>query len=76
MLHLQKIEINRIMGSVFDKEMQPVQKKRGSIRSKGDRLGWLSRVEAQKENEKIVISKGEIVSSSYCYMSCPFKLIP
>ncbi len=71
-----EIEINEIMGSVFDKEMQPVQKKRGSVRSKGDRLGWLSRSEAQKVSERIVVGKGEIVSPSYCYMSCNFKLIP
>ena len=71
-----EIEINEIMGSVFDKEMQPVQKKRGSVRSKGDRLGWLSRSEAQKVGERIVVGQGEIVSPSYCYMSCNFKLIP
>lgn len=28
------------MGSVFVQESQPVQKKRGCVRSKGDRLGW------------------------------------
>lgn len=71
-----EIEINEIMGSVFDKEMQPVQKKRGGVRSKGDRLGWLSRSKAQEINERIVVGKGEIVSPTYCYMSCNFKLIP
>ena len=76
-LFLQKQnQINRFMGSVYEKEAQPVQKKRGSVKSKGDRLGWLSRSEAQKVNSKIVVDKGEIVSSSYCYMSCKFKLIP
>lgn len=28
------------MGSVFEKGTQSAQKKRGSVRSKGDRLGW------------------------------------
>ena len=62
-----EIEINEIMGSVFDKEMQPVQKKRGSVRSKGDRLGWTPFNEVVHKPLKEVMGKIRILTDENMY---------
>ena len=64
------------MGSVFDKEQQTAKQHPRRSRSKGERLGWKSRNEVEHKPLREVIGRGEVVSTSYCFMSCTYKLIP
>lgn len=62
---------SRFESNVNKKEVRPCRK-----RSKGERLGWADKGSVVSVSLRSVSLKGEVVSSSYCYMSCSFKLIP
>ena len=64
------------MGSVFGKETKSAKQPKNGLRSKCDRLGWKSYKEVEHVPLRDVLTRGEVVSSSYCFMSCNFKLIP
>lgn len=64
------------MGSMFENEKQPAKQTKRCLRSKGDRLGWKSRSEVENKPLREIIGRAEVVSVSYCFMSCTFKLIP
>jgi hypothetical protein len=67
-LFLQKQnQINRFMGSVYEKEAQPVQKKRGSVKSKGDRLGWTPFNEVVRKPLKEVMGEIRILTDENMY---------
>lgn len=64
------------MGSVFEKEQQVAKYQKRRMRSKGERLGWKSRSEVESKPLREIIGRGEVVSTSCCFMSCTFKLVP
>lgn len=64
------------MRSMFENEKQPAKQSNRCLRSKGDRLGWKSRREVENKPLREIIGRAEVVSVSYCFMSCTFKLIP
>lgn len=65
-----------IMGSMFENEKQSAKQTKRCLRSKGDRLGWKSRSEVENKPLREIIGRAEVVSVSYCFMSCSYKLIP
>lgn len=64
------------MGSVFEKEQHAARPQKRQLKSKGERLGWKSRSEIEYKSVRESVGRGEVVSASYCFMSCAFKLIP
>lgn len=64
------------MGSMFENEKQSAKQSKRSLRSKGDRLGWKLRSEVEHKPLRETVGRSEVVSVSYCFMSCTFKLIP
>lgn len=55
------------MESILKQEAQPVQKKRGCVRSKGDRLGWTPFNEVVHKPLSEVVGKIRVLTDENMY---------